>query len=983
MIIGFLLFLLIGLYYSKSTRFYLLISTIAIVFRYLLYHFKELTGSTIFQNIHSDQSYVSSVGDYILNVTLALFLLIPLAQMRKKQHSLSPWVAKGLSLLNGIVISGLFIHFALVCKGYILDSTYYIDIGSILLFDTSSILLVSAMLLHQFLIALYSVYSFNYLKANSSSPTQLIYSLIGGLLILILSTPFIAFNQVILGGFIIAYLIMMDLFIDSSRKGVVWLIWWMVIHSLLITTLTYYFGIQKEKISKSQYLSERYTLPSQNNIDAAITLKDSILESSSMSVIGSIPYPSKLENKDILTFLEENHFRNGNWKISHTYLLDKDLESLIKDSDKDSYVLNSELLVSSHLSGNLYFNHISSSFLILDTIYNTFNTGAPLVLGISINESYNTGSKSDLDPILLVNNGQIVYPEITYFSSNTISEIVQSNEDFSMEGFNFTVFNISDSTSIISYRTRTGLIKPMSLFSYLFTLGGILIVIIGFFNTRFPFIPEPIRLKIDHKTSLRNKLQTGFIAMLIFSFIIIGLLTAIYFRNVLQGNEKTVSNTQWINIINKVRNEAYLASDTEAAIIKIQNKLNEFSEYYDHSMSIYNNNGELTYSTDQNTLETVDRLPWTVFKDLERSKSIQIDGEVEPFISYIPLFYEGQDPFAYLSIEDPAPRNGYQSIYDFLGTLLNVYVFLFLLAGAIGIFLSNSITRPLSILATKLKDFKLGRKNEPLVWDGNDEIGTLISDYNNLIHQVQESADIIARTERDTAWREMAKQVAHEIKNPLTPMKLSLQYLQKAIQADHIDPKPMIERVSATLIEQIDNLSNIANEFSNFAKMPKSNNEKVILNELVEAVHDLFRKRDDMDISLAEPITDLYVFADRNQLVRILNNLVKNAIQAIPNERRGKIDISLYERDQKAVVEVKDNGVGIPDHMKSKVFTPNFTTKSSGTGLGLAISANIIEGFNGKIYFDTIEGKGTRFYVEIPLMRIIDQPSDVERVSLD
>ena len=229
----------------------------------------------------------------------------------------------------------------------------------------------------------------------------------------------------------------------------------------------------------------------------------------------------------------------------------------------------------------------------------------------------------------------------------------------------------------------------------------------------------------------------------------------------------------------------------------------------------------------------------------------------------------------------------------------------------------------------------------------------------------------------------MAKQVAHEIKNPLTPMKLSIQYLEKAVQADPSKAKDLIHRVSATLIEQINNLNQIANEFSNFATMPKASNEKIIINEIVEAIHDLFRKREDMDIQMSEPIDDLYVFADRNHLVRILNNIVKNAIQAIPTEKKGIIKISLSKQEDKVVVAIKDNGTGIPDDMKEKVFTPNFTTKSSGTGLGLAISANMIESFNGRIYFSTEVGIGTEFFVEVPLMRLQDNFPDQNRVMLD
>ena len=388
------------------------------------------------------------------------------------------------------------------------------------------------------------------------------------------------------------------------------------------------------------------------------------------------------------------------------------------------------------------------------------------------------------------------------------------------------------------------------------------------------------------------------------------------------------------------------------------------------------------------TVPKIARVPFDIMRNFANAGSKKISPRIsleknKYTIDFIPIYYKSKNPYGYLGISYKPINNSNRSIRDFLSTILNVYIFLFLIAGALAIAIGNSITRPLAILSNKLKEFKLGKSNQALNWNTKDEIGKLINEYNMLTKKLDESANILARTERDIAWREMAKQVAHEIKNPLTPMKLSIQYLEKAVQSDPENAKDLIHRVSATLIEQINNLNQIANEFSNFATMPKASNEKIIINEIVEAVHDLFRKREDMDIQMSEPIDDLYVFADRNHLVRILNNIVKNAIQSIPTEKKGIIKISLSKQGDVVVVAIKDNGTGIPDEMKEKVFTPNFTTKSSGTGLGLAISANMIESFNGRIYFTTEVGVGTEFFVEVPLMRLQDNFPDQNRVMLD
>jgi signal transduction histidine kinase len=473
--------------------------------------------------------------------------------------------------------------------------------------------------------------------------------------------------------------------------------------------------------------------------------------------------------------------------------------------------------------------------------------------------------------------------------------------------------------------------------------------------------------------------------LIVFSFLIIGIVTAFYFKNVLENNNLNTQREEVSTILNDIQTNNDGAENNLLAASTLQSRINEMAHIHDKNLVFFDHTGKMqkaSFSTPK-----IARVPFDIMRNFanEGSKKIapRVTLENTYTIDFIPVYYKSNDAYGYLGISYKPINNSNRSIRDFLSTILNVYIFLFLIAGALAIAIGNSITKPLSQLSTKLKDFKLGKSNQSLDWNTKDEIGKLINEYNMLTEKLDESANILARTERDMAWREMAKQVAHEIKNPLTPMKLSIQYLEKAVKSNPENAKDLILRVSATLIEQINNLNQIANEFSNFATMPKASNEKIIINEIVEAIHDLFRKREDMDIQMSEPIDDLYVFADRNHLVRILNNIVKNAIQAIPTDKKGKITISLSKQDDKVVIAVKDNGTGIPDHMKEKVFTPNFTTKSSGTGLGLAISANMIESFNGRIYFTTEVGVGTEFFVEIPLMRLQDNFPDQNRVMLD
>jgi nitrogen fixation/metabolism regulation signal transduction histidine kinase len=238
-----------------------------------------------------------------------------------------------------------------------------------------------------------------------------------------------------------------------------------------------------------------------------------------------------------------------------------------------------------------------------------------------------------------------------------------------------------------------------------------------------------------------------------------------------------------------------------------------------------------------------------------------------------------------------------------------------------------------------------------------------------MIDQLEESAELLARSERESAWREMAKQVAHEIKNPLTPMKLSVQYLKRAWDDKADDWDNRLDRFTNTLIEQIDSLSTIASAFSDFAKMPKSEYSDVDIAHSVKSAVDIFEDTShNVSINLDHyPENYFIVKTDAKQIVRVYNNLLKNAIQAIPDDRMGVIDIKIYQENNNVITTIKDNGKGIPTEMWEQIFTPNFTTKSSGMGLGLAIVKNIVVNSGGEIYFSTELNIGTTFYVKFPL----------------
>ncbi|HCT71794.1 MAG TPA: hypothetical protein DF409_13210 [Bacteroidales bacterium] len=272
------------------------------------------------------------------------------------------------------------------------------------------------------------------------------------------------------------------------------------------------------------------------------------------------------------------------------------------------------------------------------------------------------------------------------------------------------------------------------------------------------------------------------------------------------------------------------------------------------------------------------------------------------------------------------------------------------------------------MIRERFSSLNLGKRNEKIDYNRQDELGDLINAYNNMVEKLTESAEKLARSERESAWREMARQVAHEIKNPLTPMKLSIQHLMKSWHEQAPDWNKRFERTSHTLIQQIDSLSAIATAFSDFAKLPQASNKKVELIEIIRSTMALFTEHPETDIILTLPDKPCYVFADEKQLSRVFINLLNNSVQAIPSGKRGVINIILENQEGKHIVSIRDNGTGISEEQKSRIFSPNFTTKSAGMGLGLAMVKNIINSTGGDIRFTSEDGLGTTFIIELPAL---------------
>lgn len=525
-----------------------------------------------------------------------------------------------------------------------------------------------------------------------------------------------------------------------------------------------------------------------------------------------------------------------------------------------------------------------------------------------------------------------------------------------------------DKVMLDGVATSSSLLKPISLFSLMFILMLIAIPPLAWLNRRFEALPPELDFTGSGHPSLSRRIQRWVIGLTLFTFLAIGIITVWNFRqsadleNQLQLREKIET------LISDI------ARNSPTDTTNWQLYVEELAEVHQLELSIYQNDGQLISSSEAELYATGRLAPLMDFRALQRlrqgAQGLVVVPEQLDGLRHLGVYTRLPKSTNYLRVPFHGERVRVRSaVAGFIGTLLNVYVFLLLIAGTVSVVVAESIAKPITQLGERLDALKLG-ENEPITWSGDDEIGELIKAYNRMLEKLEESTRLLAQSERESAWREMAKQVAHEIKNPLTPIKLNIQYLQRAYQSDPERAAGLIKPLTGQIMEQIETLTGIATAFSNYAKMPEANNDRFDLAALTYSVHELFRHEagEGVQAQLDLPKDPVIVFADRNQIQRVLNNLYKNAAQAIPSDREARIEASLELIHQRAILRIRDNGTGIPEALYDKVFVPNFTTKSSGSGLGLAMARNIVEAAGGRIYFTTKPNEGTCFIVELPVV---------------
>jgi signal transduction histidine kinase len=430
--------------------------------------------------------------------------------------------------------------------------------------------------------------------------------------------------------------------------------------------------------------------------------------------------------------------------------------------------------------------------------------------------------------------------------------------------------------------------------------------------------------------------------------------------------------SQLVSSINYVLKETTWEKKTENLNYIFKDKIYEIANIHNLNFNIYDLEGTLIKSSrpsfESDSLETC--IPAEILNELHQSVEKRYVAQNEKLggdyrSSYLIFNDIDAKPLGIINLpyfDDDSFNDA--ELKEFLIRLGYAYFVMLLVAIAFAYFVSKIITRSLKTISDKMNETRLEKRNKKIELVGaSEEVSVLVESYNSMIDELEESAVKLATSEREQAWREMAKQVAHEIKNPLTPMRLSVQSFQRKFDPEDPNIHQKVDEYSKTLIQQIDTMSSIASAFSNFAKMPAQKNEKLNVVEVIDLALDIFTEKYITFNSEEEIIIANF---DRTQLIRVVTNLVKNAIQAIPEGREPMIFVDLKVENDDVVIKITDNGSGITEENKPMIFEPKFTTKSSGMGLGLPMIKNIIETYKGSITFTSQEGKGTIFKVTFP-----------------
>lgn len=563
--------------------------------------------------------------------------------------------------------------------------------------------------------------------------------------------------------------------------------------------------------------------------------------------------------------------------------------------------------------------------------------------------------------------GEITFSSGDFNYQAEFGNEVFSNEaiDVSFEGYRHVIIKDSAGRNIVISSDDHPITDVIGNFSFLFLLQVFFVLILTAIYTLYYAYKK---IGLNYSTRIQLYLNVAFfLPLFAVSITTLSLINASFEKEVINEYYKKAESVG--NNLNGILEEyiSGIADDEE-----LNERIGEISKYSGTDINIFNTQGHLIKSSQpviyENGLISEYANPQAfshIVKSKERSFTTDENvGSLNYNATYFGVkSFDTGELIGMVSI--PFFQSEYaleQSQISVVTSILNIFTVVFIVFLIISYFTAKWLTFPLAFITQKLKKTTLTEFNEPLTWNADDEIGLMVGEYNRMLVNLEDSKIALAKSEKQSAWREIAQQVAHEIKNPLTPMKLTLQHLsRKLLDSDNDQEKA---RPINMLLKQIETLDDIASSFSSFAKMPIPESERYEFSEVLKNVVNLHSNTEKVNISLQLPDKKVFTIGDEQLMGRILSNLILNAIQAKSDDVA--IDIVLTASRDKLLLQVKDDGPGIPEEIQGKIFIPNFTTKETGSGIGLAISKHGVEHAGGKIWFESLEDQGTTFFIELP-----------------
>jgi two-component system nitrogen regulation sensor histidine kinase NtrY len=932
--------------------------------------------------------------EYILNI----FLILIFAQFFYVRF-------KRISTKNGKLVSVLLIlslyptwmGIIYLFKGLIENSSIPLHIETFFKLNIYSLISIFSIAVIGFIYFIIGKSVVQFAKNRNMPISQILYlNLIFGTIYFI--TDFLFVNQLIYGGLFPVLFICLIIFLeykDFQQKYLITGIGMLALYAFVCALTIGEFNKRKDKSERELYASQLVT-----ERDIVTEMEYNKLEKSlheDKFLQRMISSEKEFNHRDFEEAMERRHF-NGFWERYEClfFIFKENQESLSSIQNSPSEVFNglSDIIKNnserSEVNPSIYFVKDYTdqySYIIRQELYGKNEEKAILFVALKSKKipeeigfprlliSSESSALQHLENYsvakyhknkLVSQYGNFNYP-IT-FSAFKRKNLNQEN-NFDYNGYNHFIHYKSEKDVVVLSGINSIWIDDATSFSYLFCFFGLLLlpVYLRFYSNSF----------FRNSLALSVKIQAALIGIVLISLIASGLSSGFFVKNQYKEYSEIgiKEKAHAVGMELKAKNGKLKSLSIQENGASLNYQLINLSKIFNTDINLYDTDGFLVGTSRQKVFnsgllsEQINSVAKRELAELEQSDFIHKEniGLLNFDSAYSPLYNNSGKLLGFINLQHFGQQEESEhQIQQFLVSVINIFVLLLAVSIIVAIIVANWITNPLQMLQERFSKIHLGQSNQRIIYNQNDEIGALVKSYNQKIEELEFAAQQLAQSERESAWRDMAKQVAHEIKNPLTPMKLSVQHLMRSFDPTDEKSQEKINKVSQSLIEQIDVLTKIANEFSNFSKMPEPQFETVDIVQIILNSTELFKQSTSTKITNHLP-EHCFVKGDKEQLLRVFNNLVKNGLQAVSEKEDGQINIHLTVDESIVKIVVSDNGIGISEEQKIKIFTPYFTTKSTGSGIGLAMVKQIILNHRGNIYFESEENKGTSFFIELAL----------------